>query len=200
MEKWAAIEGETPIDPSRLRNKSITTRRQLNEAESDNILKAHVKYLASRPGKRLAAFDVSWMCRLHAEMFGDVWEWGGEVRRKDVNFGVAFHQIFPELQDLENLLAYWEKAGNMPLAEQAVRLHHKAAWIHPFYNGNGRWARMLANVWLRQHGPQVIVWPEKATGTVSPIREKYLMAIKAADNGDYSLLLDMHSQYAIGST
>ena len=40
------IEGETPIDPSHLRDKSITTREQLNVAEAKNILKAVVKYLS----------------------------------------------------------------------------------------------------------------------------------------------------------
>ena len=33
--------------------------------------------------------------------------------------------------------------------EQAVLIHHRAVQIHPFRNGNGRWSRMLSNIWLR---------------------------------------------------
>ena len=37
------------------------------------------------------------------------------------------------------------------LSEQAVLLHHRAVQIHPFENGNGRWSRLLANIWLKKH-------------------------------------------------
>ncbi len=84
----------------------------------------------------------------------------------------------------------------MTLLEQVARLHHRAVEIHPFHNGNGRWARLLANIWMRQHGSQVIAWPEKTIGTVSEIRDDYIAAIKKGDDGDFAPLLDMHSKYA----
>ena len=37
MSEWDSIEGETPIDPSELIDLTISTRRQLNEAESKSI-------------------------------------------------------------------------------------------------------------------------------------------------------------------
>jgi len=83
----------------------------------------------------------------------------------------------------------------MPLAEQAVRLHHTAVHIHPFPNGNGRWSRMLANIYLMLKGADPIEWPEATIGTASPIRADYLQAIKAADQGDYSGLLALHERY-----
>ena len=45
MVGFKPIPGETPIDPSGLRDKSIKTRRQLNEDESRNIADAVYKYL-----------------------------------------------------------------------------------------------------------------------------------------------------------
>jgi Fic family protein len=50
-----------------------------------------------------------------------------------------------QLQTLLEDLVFWEARGDA-LLEQSVRLHHRAVWIHPFLNGNGRWARMLANI------------------------------------------------------
>ena len=79
---WRPIHGETPIDPSGLRDRSITTRSELNRAEALNIMKAHLKYLAATPTKRMAPFDYTWLLRVHKEMYCDVWKWAGQPRQK----------------------------------------------------------------------------------------------------------------------
>jgi len=84
----------------------------------------------------------------------------------------------------------------MPLAEQAVRLHHRSVQIHPFRNGNGRWARVLANVWLTLHGAAPVVWPEPEPGEVRPVSSPCLNAVEASDGGDYAKLTAMHEQFA----
>ncbi len=173
MAKWQTLPGETPIDDiSGLKLKGVRTRKQLAAVEAENVLKATVKYLAARPSRRLAPFDLNWMFKLHSEMFGDVWDWAGKPRQVDLNIGVVWYQVEAELQNLINDLEYWEK--NWPdLVEQAAHLHHRAVHIHPFANGNGRWARMLANIWLRVHDRDVTTWPEETIGAVSPIRDEY---------------------------
>jgi Fic-DOC domain mobile mystery protein B len=187
------IPGQTPLDdPSGLRIKGIRTTTELNAAEAENIRKATIKYLVSKPSKRSARFDLAWLLMLHNEMFGEVWEWAGTLRKTETNIGSRPHQI--EI-DLHNLLEDL-KAWNMPLLEQAVRLHHCAVKIHPFRNGNGRWSRMLANIWLKLHGAEPIEWPESTIGTASTIRAAYLEAVKVADGGDYSKLLALHEQYS----
>ena len=190
------LEGQTPIDDiSGLRQKRIQTTDQLNAAEAENIRKATVKYLAARPTQRWARFDVAWMLKLHREMFGDVWTWAGEVRQRELNIGSPPHRVQVDLHNLVEDLRTWEQ-HRMPLAEQAVRLHHRSVQIHPFRNGNGRWARMLANVWLRLHGAEPVVWPEPALGAESPVRSHYLEAVRAADAGDYEKLSAMHEELA----
>lgn len=84
-------------------------------------------------------------------MFGDVWRWAGTFRHENLNIGSPWHQVPMQLQHLLDDLTSWGAFG-MPLLEQAARLHHRAAQIHPFPNGNGRWSRMLANIGLRLHG------------------------------------------------
>ncbi len=187
---WRPIPGETPIDPSGLRDRSITTRRELNRAEALNIRRAHVKYLVAAPNKRTAPFDYTWLLRLHKEMYCDVWKWAGEPRKENLNFGVAWHLVPEQVLSLTHDLPSW--GGT--LLEQAIQLHYRAVWIHPFPNGNGRWARLLANIWLRRHEASLIVWPE-SIGEESPIRNDYLKALNAADDGDFSLLLALHSQF-----
>ena len=194
MSDWGFLPGETPIDVSGLKRKGINTRSELNRAEAENIRKAVVKYLAAKPSRRFAPFTLSWAKRLHKQMFGDVWKWAGEFRQENLNLGCDWHQVQMQLQALLDDLVFWEARGDA-LLEQAARLHHRAVEIHPFLNGNGRWARMLANIWLKRHGHAITEWPEAAIGSMSVIRDEYLMAIRASDEGDEGPLRALHQRF-----
>jgi hypothetical protein len=51
---------------------------------------------------------------------------------------------------------------------------------------------MLANIYLRQHGSMPVKWQEDLLAKENPKRDEYIQALKAADNGDYSTLIEMH--------
>ncbi len=196
MEADPPLPGQTPLDDiSGLRRKSIRTQAELNVAEAENIRRPLMKYIAAKPPKRSAKFDVSWARRLHKEMFGDVWSWAGDFRTCGLNIGSEPHDIAIDLHRLLDDLRDWP-TFKMPLFEQAVRLHHRAVQIHPFLNGNGRWSRLLANIWLRLHDGAVVEWPETTIGAASTIRGDYLVAIRAADEGDYDRLMTLHERYS----
>ena len=191
----AFLEGQTPLsDLSGLRVRGIRTLAQLNAAEAENIRQATLRYLAAKPSQRKAPFDVAWMQRLHREMFGRVWRWAGTFRRAELNLGVPASRIEIEMHALAGDLIAWSESP-MPLLEQAVRLHHRAVSIHPFLNGNGRWSRMLANIWLRVHGASPIEWPEPSIGHASEIRASYLDAVRSADRGDFTALVELHARF-----
>lgn len=198
MSGWELLPGETPIDASGLRQKGIRTRAELNRAEAENIRKAVVKYLAAKPSRRSAPFTLAWTKRLHEQMFGDVWKWAGAFRRENLNLGCDWHQVPMQLQALLDDLEYWAGQGD-PFLDQAVRLHHRSVRIHPFSNGNGRWARMLANIWLKRQGQPITAWPEEAIGSKSVIRDEYIAAIRAADEGDEWGLKALHQRFTPGS-
>lgn len=184
------LPGETPIDDvSGLRVERVFTRAQLNFVEGENIRKALFKYF--EPTREVARFDLEWATTLHQEMFGDVWTWAGQFRRRDLNLGCAWTQIQERTYNLLDDLRLWEEQGR-DLVEQASDLHHRAVQIHPFINGNGRWARMLTNPWLMVHGSPDVAWPEQAIGAISPARDDYLNALKAADQADLDPLTRMH--------
>lgn len=194
------IPGQTPLDDlSGLRIRSIRTTAELNAAEAENIRAAMVKYLAGRPTARAAPFTVRWLCRVHGEMFGDVWTWAGTLRRSQTNIGCPPHDIEARLHNLVEDLLAWRSSG-MPLLEQAVRLHHVAVQIHPFLNGNGRWSRLVSNIWIKREGGAPIEWPEATIGAASVIRGAYLDAIRAADAGAYAPLIELHARFATGAT
>lgn len=189
------IPGETPIDDiSQLLVKGISLRSELNALEAENIRKPIVKYLSRRPSRRAAKFDVSWARKLHGEMFGEVWGWAGTFRTSELTIGIPAQFVETSVHDLMENLKVWNNTG-MLLLEQAARLHHRAVEIHPFTNGNGRWSRLLANIWLIQQKHPLTNWPEQHIGETSIIRDAYLAAIKQADQGNIEPLLALHLQY-----
>jgi Fic-DOC domain mobile mystery protein B len=194
---WASVSGETPIDDvSGLLLPNVGTRRQLNQAEAENITVAASKYLVGRLTDKDAPFTFDWFFQLHEEMFGRVWRWAGKPRTHDLNIGCAFYDVEAQVLDLVHTLPHWGKGDPYPLIEDAALLHHRAVKIHPFTNGNGRWSRMLTNIWLRKHGAKPIMWPEPEIGDESPIRDEYLKAVQAADQLDLKPLFDLHRRYA----
>jgi fido (protein-threonine AMPylation protein) len=197
MNDWQDIDGATPV-PNRefLKDRSIETRAQLIVVEAENVRKAHVKYLGAVPSKRTAPFVFSWSLRLHQEMLGDVWLFAGQIRKGNINLGVAPYQIQPMLFELlSQSLPFWKAVPSMSALEVAARLHHEAVKIHPFLDGNGRWSRMLANIWLKQHGEPIVDWPAQYTQADAPIRQEYLRAVRNADDGDFDLLVELHARY-----
>ncbi|WP_367390620.1 30S ribosomal protein THX [Lewinella sp. LCG006] len=66
-------------------------------------------------------------------------------------------------------------------------LHHAFTQIHPFQDGNGRVARLLASVILIKHGlfPLTIKREDKP---------RYIDALEAADNGNPKLLVEFFSE------
>lgn len=195
MSTWEPIKGETPIDPSYLRDKTITNREQLNIAEAKNILKPVVKYLAGKPSDKQAPFDLNWFKQLHDEMFCDVWEYAGQFRQEDLNIGIAWHQIQTELYQLEQDIRFWEANSTFPTLELSVHIDFRAVRIHPFLNGNGRWSRLLGNIYLKKKDHPIVRWPEETIGNQSPVRDEYLEAVKKADDGDMPPLLELYKQF-----
>jgi Fic-DOC domain mobile mystery protein B len=189
-------DGASPFDASGLKLKHIRTRQQLNVAEAKNIGRAITKYMASTPSVRKAPFTLEWGYKLHREMFSDVWEWAGQRRNSELNIGFPFSRIDPGLKDLFDDLATWSQHRSYSITEQAVRLHHRSVLIHPFNNGNGRWARLLANIWLKRHNAAPVEWPDETIGREGVIRHEYLDAVKAADKGDLEPLLSLHRRYS----
>jgi Fic-DOC domain mobile mystery protein B len=190
------IPGETLIDDvSELKVKGITLRRELNGYEAKNVLKAFTKYLSRKPSRRLAPFDLGWLRKLHKEMFGDVWGWAGRIRTTRLNIGIDPRQVEPALFDMVESFKVQRLSESYTLLDQAVWLHHRAVQIHPFTNGNGRWARLLSNIWLKQHDGGIVAWPEDTVGEVSTVRDEYLAAIRKADRLDFGPLTELHRRF-----
>ena len=159
--------------------------------EAQNILKASLDYLGGMPNKKSASFNTDFFLKLHKEMFGDVWDWAGKIRTVELNFGVKAYLVSTELKKLADDLDFWQSNKSFDAIEIAARLHHRAVVIHPFLNGNGRWSRMLANIYLKQNNLSPTKWNENLLAKENIHRGDYIQALKQADNGDYEGLIKM---------
>jgi Fic-DOC domain mobile mystery protein B len=172
------------------KNKTYSTN-EIHFLEAQNILKASLDYLGGTPNKKSASFDASFFLKLHKEMFGDVWDWAGKIRMVELNFGVKAYLVSTELKNLADDLDFWQSNKSFDAIEIAARLHHRAVVIHPFLNGNGRWSRMLANIYLKQNGLSPTKWNENLLAKENVHRGDYIQALKQADNGNYEVLIKM---------
>ena len=163
----------------------ITLRSELNEAEQANILDA--EHWAFR--QRSKVLGVDYLNDLHKRMFGRVWRWAGRFRTTGKNIGVPAYRIRTDLQELINDCSCWIDNGTYEPDEIAARFHHRLVQIHPYPNGNGRHARLAADVLLTRLGRPRFTWGSKNLVDSSETRTRYVHALRAADRHDYAPLL-----------
>jgi Fic-DOC domain mobile mystery protein B len=181
------IDGTTPIrDSSGLIPNHISNKGELDEWEAANIIKATRKYLT---GKNSFRADIEWLKKIHKDMFDETWEWAGKFRDSNVGIGIDWQNIREQAKALIDDVKYWEKEKNdLSILEQSIRLHHRLVKIHPFQNGNGRHARLVADSFLLSHDQKLPTWPNFKLIKENNLRNKYISALQAADSGNYKLL------------
>ncbi len=183
-------EGATPLEPDETEGlllTHITTRAELDRWEHDNISQA---YLWAERLKKTDFFNEDFICLLHKKMFGNVWKWAGNFRKSNKNIGINWQEIAVELKKLCDDAKAWTEFKTFTPDEFAVRFHHRLVCIHPFPNGNGRHARLMADLILEKiFKKPVFTWGSASIIKQGETRKRYIEALKAADDHDYSLLM-----------
>ena len=188
--KFEVPDGATPIEDTEGLIPPVATMGDLNAVEAENILLALDRHLSRRKPQDAGWLDEAFVRRLHKDMFSNVWEWAGLYRNRELNIGVAPHRVIEEVAKLLGDFRYrHEHADQNPILDTAVRVHHGLVRIHPFRNGNGRHARMVADIYLHSQSHALPNWPQNALGVNSDVRTRYIAALRLADQGDYSQLV-----------
>lgn len=186
-------DGATPLDDiSGLLRKEITTRKQLDEAEALNILNAADWIERGRLGDVLT---VEFYRKLHTRMFDEVWDWAGALRSVTgarPNIGVAPERVPVELGRIAmEFHNEWARNGGQALLPFVARYHHALVSVHPFNNGNGRWARLACDAFIkRKTQASPVTWASDTLNHDSNERAQYIAALKRADKGDIQPLID----------
>lgn len=181
-------DASTPLSPEEregLIPSYITLRGELNEAEQANLLEA-AEWVFSRKRNVL---DERFLNTLHQRMYGNVWRWAGKYRQSQKNIGVDAYKISTELRTLLDDCRYWVEHDTYPPDEIAARFHHRLVRIHCYPNGNGRHARLAADLLLGSLGRDGFSWGSVNLVAEGTTRAEYIAALRAADEHDYGPLL-----------
>lgn len=118
-----------------------------------------------------------------------------QLPNNPVRDGVLYNYCPPEQVDVEmDKLVYIfnEKLKGSHVLVKAAFLHHAFVQIHPFQDGNGRIARLLASFVLIKEG----LFPLSID---RDDRTKYIDALESADNHIYQPIIDVFANNQIAS-
>ena len=183
--------GQTPLDADEadgLIPSWVATRADLDRVEQEGVARA----IGWSRGRRLQPHDIvdePFVRQLHKRMFGNVWRWAGHYRRTNKNIGVEYPYITEEIGKLVADARHWLAEEDLVADEAAVRFHHRLVLIHPFPNGNGRHARLAADLLLTACGGGPLTWGRELAGDPGSAPAEYVAALREADAGDVARLL-----------
>ena len=191
--RYDAQGPETEFEPGSrgrvLRNRlGIVRVRDIRQAEADALLAVQRWAVAHfRVDHRFTAEDV---CLLHRQWLGEIYDWSGEYRQVNMTRGGFMFAAAGQLPRLMHAYGQNELATSTPCAgmdtdrliSALARSHAELVIVHPFRDGNGRCARLLASLMAMQAGLPVLEFsPLARRGRVA-----YIAAIHAAVRGDYA--------------
>ena len=188
-----AIEGNT-LDLREtvmvLKHGSAGTKKKREAKEAINLGQA-IKQVTAWLDARESIHATDRILRVHETLLGGIHdEWAGKFREKRVMISGAKYQppdhtIIEAL--MERVMAYLSAPRDSNIVLRSTWAHWAIARIHPFYDGNGRIARLWQDaVLLQGHLTCAIVRPEDRTN--------YLAALMSADEGEFNPLIQFIAQ------
>lgn len=190
--RYKARGAEAEFEPGSrgrvLRNLAgIRSVREMARRESEALLAATDRLIdETAVDQRFTAEDV---CRMHQLWLGEIYPWAGEYRQVNMNKDgfpfAAANQVPRLMHELERgALRKFTPCRFESASEQGHALglvHAELILIHPFREGNGRCARLLATLMAYQaHLPTL-----DFGGIRGDERRRYIAAIQAAMGHDY---------------
>jgi cell filamentation protein len=165
----------------------ITSKREMDRTELDEQLRTMAE-LVDRYD-RDHQFTAGDICDIHRTWLGSVYAWAGTYRKvnltkDDFPFAVARHipRLMGEFE--KTILKKYTPCRSESIEEIAHALavvHAELVLIHPFREGNGRVARMLATLMSLQAGHPALDFG----GIRGPKRQEYFAAVQAGMKDDY---------------
>lgn len=173
----------------------IKGKREMDHLEWELQIQA-LSMLAWQYDKR-HRFTAEDICNIHKVWLGDVYEWAGKYRRVNVSkddftFAGAAH-IPALMRDFEQEVLKKLTPCNFKTLEEVSRaiaiVHVELVLIHPFREGNGRSARLLADLMAMQADYP----PLDYSVLEKKYRKKYIVAIHAGLDRKYEPMAGLFS-------
>ncbi len=166
---------------------SLSTRAQLLEIERRSINAARVWSMRGAVLRRGDLLTEGFLRELHRRMFSGIWRGAGRFRETERSPGWEPHRIAEGVGMFLDDMDGWLRYSTYPVHEAAVRLHLRLVTIHPWAIGNGRHARLLADVVVASHGEEPLTWGLRLSESAAA---RYAEAIRAGEAGEMDQLLE----------
>ncbi|RTQ47202.1 cell filamentation protein Fic [Hymenobacter gummosus] len=183
--KYAAPDDEAEALPNRL---GLSSLAAVQQAETEGFLLAEQHLLDELREDHL--FDVAYILGIHRRALGHIYDFAGRYRTVNLSKGgfvfPAAHYLPQSMAQLEQELllslphAWPDTAALVP---DVARVHAELLFIHPFREGNGRTARVLANLMAYKNGSTSFQWEKLAEPEAFAA---YVRAVQAAARLDYA--------------
>jgi cell filamentation protein len=173
-----------------LRNRlGIKLVRDMEREESESLLAATQSMIdETQTDQRFTAHDV---CMMHRRWLGGIYAWAGDYRQLNVSKGGFLFAVPRLMQEFERgPLRQYTPCKPGTIDDQAAALavvHAELILIHPFRDGNGRCARLLATLMGLQAG-----LPALDYGDIRGAKKRaYFAAVHAALDRDYAPMTEV---------
>ena len=173
----------------------IKTIRQMDIVENYALMAVLLKCVKKYSEKH--SFTANDICAIHKDWLGGIYSWAGHYRNVDLSkgdFRFAHARYIPEsMNDFERKIlkkytpCHFQDKDQ--LAEALATVHIEFIQIHPFREGNGRLARVLADLMALQNG-----FPTLNYGKMNKNKPRYIKAIHAGANNNFEPMKELFSK------
>lgn len=177
-------EKESEILPNLLK---LSNKKDVEKKEFEGFYKAEVTLTESLTNQ--TNFTIEYIKDIHKLALMDIYSFAGNYRK--VNLSKSGF-LFPGAQYIEKSMENLEKnmlsklqhnyRSKAKLIQDCSGVHAELLFIHPFRDGNGRVARILANLMMYKAGYERLKF-EKLKGK---LWDEYIYAVQSAGLNDYT--------------
>ncbi|WP_027419586.1 Fic/DOC family protein [Crocinitomix catalasitica] len=190
--KVNANQGEHKVLPNKL---GITRIDKIEEEEAKGFINASVELSLSLDEN--VKFDYVYIMNIHRLALEHLYEFAGQEREVNMSKG-GFS--FPPARFLKASMLEFDKnilseipsdySSKETLIEHIGKVHGELLYIHPFREGNGRTARLLANLMAYKAGYDRLKFEKLDSDEMF---NKYIDAIQKAGLKQYQPMIDIIS-------
>jgi cell filamentation protein len=189
MVKYSADPNEGEFLPNIL---NLSTKHDIDKAEFEGFLMAELTL--TRELTIRTKFTVKYIKRIHQLALSHLYTFAGKYRTVNMSKGgflfpsarfISSNMTLLEVELLSKLPNKYEDKSL--LIKDIARVHGELLFIHPFREGNGRTARILANLMARKQGFEILKF-ENITSEIFP---KYVMAVQSVADKNYQPMEDI---------
>ncbi|MBQ3543867.1 MAG: Fic family protein [Lachnospiraceae bacterium] len=138
---------------------NIRDQKSLTNAESILVTSCSAKV---EKYMKFQKVDFEFYKNIHKQIFGDLYEWAGQLRKINISKKGTVFCEYTELEKIGKLkfqrlknYNYLRDMSDMDFINELADLYHELNMLHPFREGNGRTLRLFITLLVRNTGRDI---------------------------------------------